>query len=271
MLITYRILFSMLFLWLFIGVQANAENPVVLGGSGADLETFRILTRAFKQHHPDGQFKILPSIGSSGAVRGVSTDRVDIGLMSRALKNKEKQYGLTVVHYADTGLIYIVAKESLLNNISTEKLLKIYSGEDAIQGFTPILRPQSDSDTLLLNEKFHAIKSALASAYKRKGVPVSMTDQSTIEMLIRAENSIATSTLSLIISEQRPVKILTLNNVVPSVENLSNNLYPLKKSLFIVHNGQLTGFKQKFIEFIFSKEGKAILSRTGHVPVGWKE
>lgn len=226
-----------------------------------------MLSKAFNEHYPDSQFNILPSIGSGGAVRGAVSGRIDIGLMARPLKDKEKQYGMNVVHYADTALVFVVSKGHRVKNIDISMLKALYRGEGTVHGLKLILRPKLDSDTLLLEAQLSDLRPVLASAYQRKGVPVGMTDQSTIGLLLRSRDAISTSTLSLIVSEKHPVQMLDLNGVSPSLENLSNGSYPLQKSLYMVHDGQLTDREHQFVEFVFSLQGKEILIRTGHVPV----
>ena len=267
MLIIIRVMIPVFLLWMSAVTPTSAVKPILIGGSGADLETFKILTKAFKQHHPESQINVLPSIGSGGAVRGASSGRINIGLISRSLMDKEKQYGLTKIHYADTALVFVVAKGHPVTNIDTESLKAIYRGEGQAYNLKPILRPKLDSDTLLLNDYLPELIPALTSAFERKGVPVSMTDQSTIELLLGAENTISTSSLSLLISEQHPLQILSLNGVTPNLENLSNGSYPLRKKLFIVHDGKLTVLERQFVEFVLSEEGRVILSQTGHFPV----
>ena len=243
-----------------------AAKPIIMGGAGADLATFTLLHEAFNKHQPNIQIELLPSIGSGGAVRGVSSGRVDIGLMARPLQEHEKQHGLTAIHYADTALIYVVAKGSPLENIDTTTLEALYCGEPVPYDLKIILRPKLDSDTLLLQAKLPDLIPALSSAFERKGVPVGMTDQSTIDLLLETDNAITTSSLSLVISEQRPLKVLNFNGVKPSVENLADASYPLSKKLFMVHDGSLTEPQRQFLEFVFTAEGKAILGRTGHLP-----
>ena len=86
--------FFLPFFMLLIFLPVNASEEIVVGGSGGDLETFRILAKAFKKHHSDSHIKVLSSIGSGGAVRGVASGRVDIGLMARPINDKEKSMDL---------------------------------------------------------------------------------------------------------------------------------------------------------------------------------
>mgnify|MGYP001214883260 CR=1 FL=1 len=108
---------------------------------------------------------------------------------------------------------------------------------------------------------------ALAMAYERKGVPIGMSDQATMELLVRTEGLISTSTLSLVTTEQPEVQMLSLNGIEPSHSTMKDGSYPLVKQLFMVHDGELNRLERKFIGFVQSDEGSEILARTVHVQV----
>ena len=255
------------FFMLLIFLPVNASEEIVVGGSGADLETFRILAKAFKRYHPDCYIKVFPSIGSGGAVRGVASGRIDIGLMSRPINDKEKKHGLMVIHYADTALVYIVGKRQAISNVSIDDLKNIYEGDNPVVGLRPILRPKSDSDTLLLKNELPDLIPSLLIAYQRKGIPTGMTDQATSQMVESIDQVIATSTLSLIMTEKPVIKVLSLEGVSPTADNIASGRYPLRKQLYLVHGSEVTEQAQLFISFIMSDEGQQILNETGHFPV----
>jgi len=259
--------FFLPFFMLLIFLPVNASEEIVVGGSGGDLETFRILAKAFKKHHSDSHIKVLSSIGSGGAVRGVASGRVDIGLMARPINDKEKKHGLTIIHYADTALVYVVGKSQDISNVSINDLKNIYKGDNPVIGLRPILRPKSDSDTLLLEKKLPDLIPSLLIAYKRKGIPTGMTAQSTSQMVESIDQVIATSTLSLIMTEKPDIKVLSLEGVSPTAENIASGRYPLRKQLYLVHGSEVTEQAQLFISFIMSGEGQQALDKTGHFPV----
>ncbi len=260
-----RAIFILSALWLLLAMPIWAAEPLIVGGSGADLETFRILAREFSKLNPKCNIKVIPSIGSSGAVRGVATGRVDLGLLSRPLKEKERKHGLTVIPYADTALVYVVAKGHHVKQVDTDTLRRIYTGGDNTHGLRPVLRPRLDSDTLVLQEKLPAIRDALDQAYSRKGVPIGTSDQAAVNILLKSEDIITTSTLSLVMSEKPAVQVLSLNGVTPNASTISNGTYPLVKQLFMLHDDNMRGLESRFIEFVLSEKGADILARTGHV------
>jgi phosphate transport system substrate-binding protein len=50
---------------------------ITIGGTGAALGTMRVLTAEFGKSSPDIQIRIVPSLGSSGAVKAVLDGAID--------------------------------------------------------------------------------------------------------------------------------------------------------------------------------------------------
>lgn len=65
-------------------------------------------------------------------------------------------------------------------------------------------------------------------------------------------------------ARKRDVKMLKLNGVAPTKENIISGKYPLKRNLYIVINKKdVNPEVKKFIEFALSKEGQRFISRLG--------
>ena len=260
----------LLLLWLATG-NAAVNTTLRIGGSGTDLGTMKVLCRAFSDLHPDVRCEILPSLGSGGGVRAVLANKLDIGLTSRPLKQSEKSPELRVFHYASTPLVFAVPESNPTSSVTQAKLGDLYSGKQVHwpngEVARPILRPKSDSDTLLVEKALPQLKPSLDAARQRRGVPVAATDQDAADMLEKVPGAFGTTTLTLILSEQRPLKPLVLDNVAPTVENAANGSYRIHKQLFMVIPVSPSPWVQQFLKFIQSPEGKDVLSRTGHVAV----
>jgi phosphate transport system substrate-binding protein len=67
----------------------------------------------------------------------------------------------------------------------------------------------------------------------------------------------------LVLSEKRKVKILRLDSVAPSLNNLSNGTYPLFVPLFTLTKKEASEVVRKFLNFLRSGEGKRILAQNG--------
>lgn len=248
------------------------SETIVIGGSGADLATFKLLSDKFKQHNPGIKIKILPSIGSGGGIRAAQNNKIDLCLTSRAPKTKEFSGNLIFNLYAQTPLVFSVNKELSIDNITTQDVLNIYSGTMTDWGnnlqVKPVLRPSNDSDTLLLVQHLPGFDKAIASAYKRRGLPVATTDQDAIELIQNLQGAIGSTTMSIIETVDSPVKALSLNGVAPISENIKNGSYRLFKSLYYCYKEKPSASLKSLLDFINSKEGKDILNRTGHYTGG---
>ncbi|MBF0259401.1 MAG: phosphate ABC transporter substrate-binding protein, partial [Desulfamplus sp.] len=63
------------------------------------------------------------------------------------------------------------------------------------------------------------------------------------------------------------VKTLTVEGVQGSIETTLNNKYKISRPLFMFTNGWPEGETLSFINFILSKQGQALVSEAGSIPL----
>jgi phosphate transport system substrate-binding protein len=63
------------------------------------------------------------------------------------------------------------------------------------------------------------------------------------------------------------VKALTVNGVKASVETCISKEYPVSRPLYIYTDGEPKGEAGKFIKFILSPAGQALVEKEGFVPL----
>ena len=83
-------------------------------------------------------------------------------------------------------------------------------------------------------------------------------------MLDQIEGSIGTSSLGLILSEQRRIRPLALAGVEPSAAALASGQYPLSKTLYFVLPAQPHAQALAFVDYVF-EQGADYLRATGHL------
>ncbi len=258
---------------LFLTQQpAQADRFLTVGGSGTDLATMRLLADAYAQHEPDTEIRVLDSLGSGGGVRAVAKQRLDIGLTSRPLSAKEKALPVTAWLYAKTPLVFATATHPARQAISTGTLFDVMRGKRQTwpdgTDIRIVLRPPSDSDSKILSSTYPEAVEAQRLAHQTQGIPVAMTDQDTAQMLERFPGSVATSSLALILAEQRPLTALTLDDVAPTAANLAAGRYRMMKPLYLVLHNDSTEHARRFAAFVTSDPIAArILDETGHLRV----
>jgi phosphate transport system substrate-binding protein len=94
---------------------------------------------------------------------------------------------------------------------------------------------------------------------------VGMTDQEAADLIQKIPGAFGATTLSLVISEKRPVHVLALDGIVPSVRTIADGSYPYSKTLYFVTRKNPPLEIRRFIEFVRSQAGAAILMKNGQM------
>ena len=103
----------------------------MVSGSSSVTPVMEKLAEAYKEKQPNVQVEIQQSDSSSGiqdAADGVS----DIGMASRDLKDSELTEGVKPVVIAMDGIAVIVNPSNTAEDLSTEQVKEIFSGEKTL-------------------------------------------------------------------------------------------------------------------------------------------
>lgn len=249
----------------------SAEEILRIAGTGATLASMRIVGQAFEKTNPGTRVKVLPSIGSTGGIKGVVENAIDIGLSSRPLRERERTSALSVHLYAKTPFMPVVNNTVKASGLRTEELVRMYRGkiEKWADGrkIRIILRPAADADTELLKNISPEMKGAVEAALSRPGSLVANTDQDCADRIEKTPGALGFLTLTQVTSERRQVRVLSYNGVPPSLKTLSKGTYPLVKPLYLVTKSKPPERVRKFIKFLQSPKGLNLLEQSGNLPV----
>jgi phosphate transport system substrate-binding protein len=248
---------------------ADRAHTITIGGTGCALGGMREVAKAFQRRNRDIGIKIVPSLGSTGGIKAALAGTLTLALSARPLTNQEKSAGASAVEYARTPFVFVGAMAARERGVTLRQVASIYAGKlRAWPDHTPIrliIRPEADTDMEFLKAISPAMETAVEKALSREGLLVAMTDQENADLLTKVKGAFGTLTLAQIISERRPLHALPLDGVQPSIMALAKGTYPYSKSFFAVTGPRNNPEAWQFIEFLFSSEGKAILTRTGHL------
>jgi len=245
-----------------------------IGGGGTDLGTIKLLAKEFSAKYADIQIRLVPNLGSSGGVKAVADGAINLAFISRPLNAAEALLGLSAIEYARTPFVFAVAANANLSEITRHEVAAIYAGKQASWPdgslVRIVLRPRNDSDTQLLKSISSEIRQGVLAAESRPGVKLALTDQGAADDLEKIPGAIGTTTLALLLSEDRRLKSLRFDGKAPAVGNRAAGDYPFFKQLFLVADKQHiekrnTVAIERFIAFVLSPAGKKILLSTGHL------
>ena len=261
---------ALLSVLLLSGVQPAAAETIRVSGSGATLGTMRILAEAFRKTNSRIRIELLPGMGSAGSIKAVLAGRLDIGLSARRLSAAERAGDLVETKYAKTPFVFGVNDRLKMSGLTMEGAAAIYAGKRDWENSNRIrlvLRPGEDSDIPVLKSMSPAMEEAVDIALRRGGMIVAMTDQDAADAIETVPGAFGGTTLSLVLSEKRAIRVLSLGGVTPSVRTLAEGSYPLSKTFSMVTKKDPPAAVRRFIDFVRSPGGASILEKNGQVPL----
>lgn len=250
--------------------HANGSE-LIAAGSGVNLGITRALAEAFMRHHAEIRIEIPGSIGTKGAIKATADGAIAIGLISRPLTDEEAQLPLRAVPYARTAIV-VGANASVTDEaITFEDLVDIYKGTRTrwSDGHEILVqtREQGDSGFLVLEREIPGFREAVEESRQAKRWSVFFTDQDANRALSTQPGGIGVTDLGMISTEKLNVKVLKLNGLVPTPENILSGRYPLVRQLSFIHRKDDSSEAVKaFLAFVRSDEGAKILQSHGYVP-----
>ena len=108
--------------------KSDAKGKIVVGGSSSVGHVMEAIIAEYKKINTDVTVEINVSDSSTG-MTGTIDGTLDIGMASRELKDSELEKGLIPTQIATDGIAVIVNKDNSINDITTEQIMKIYTGE----------------------------------------------------------------------------------------------------------------------------------------------
>lgn len=241
---------------------AKQHKDFIIAGSGSNIMVTKKLADSFQKEHKIN-IEIPDSIGSGGGISGASTGKVDLALTSRSLTAEEKAKGLIEIPYARSGLVVAVGADVPENNITYDELVAIYQGrKETWSNGEPIivfLMYEKDSTNEVLMREIPGFQKVLADSFQNNRWQVFYNQQSQEKAIRSTPHSIGFMNMPGAAEEQ--VKVLQVNGVQPSRENIITNHYKLYKTLNYVYKEPLRPEGKEFIDFTFSPSGQEILEK----------
>lgn len=107
---------------------SGLSGKVTLAGSTSVSPLMDVLADEYKKLNPDVTIEIQQT-GSSAGVESTIEGTCDIGMASRELKDSEKSKGVTPTVIAMDGIAVIVNNDNDATEITSDQIMKIYTGE----------------------------------------------------------------------------------------------------------------------------------------------
>jgi len=250
--------------------QAKDSKTLYWAGCGITKKAFMAeLAKAYEIE--TGVKIVLQGGGATKGIRKVSSGELHIGGACRvALDRNPLERNAHQVPVAWDALVVIVNKNNPVQTITLSQLRKVYLGEITnwkdLGGRNSPIEPYVRRGNLsgvgrtLRELVFHNFEQKFAGAkyVEKSSGPVE-------KGVMKNPSGIAVTGVSS--ARKRDVKILRLQGIEPSYDNIKNGSYLLYRPLYLVRESNAANQEaNKFIKFALSRRGKQVIRNAGTVP-----
>ncbi len=258
-------------LFLIIGLAvpvSSAFSSGSLTGSGCSVSVPGYLTDLARDYEKETGVTVL--VLGGGSVRGLTDlaeGRTDFAASCQS-KTADDPEDFEYIVASWDALVFIVHKSNPVNSIRPQQVRDIYDGKinnwkelggRDLNLFSVITTPQG----------FGGIGEALEKyvlngkrPQKRKNSTMQASSVAIWEQLVEdmPESFASTGFGS---ARKRKVKMLKVNGVAPTRENIISGKYPFRRPLYLVVKKNAGPEARRFVDFVLSKKGQKLISSYG--------
>ena len=253
-----------LMLLLLLSACGGNGNTLTTEGSTSAEKVMGFLSEGYEKEA--GTRVNFNPTGSSAGIESVKEGRCDIGVISRELTSEEKT-ALESVPIAIDTIVVVTNIENGLNELTLAEISRIFSGE-----VTDWSRFGADSRPIVIigREAGSGTRDAFETATGLKGqckYKQELTSAGDVITAVKSnKNAIGYTSLE---SVRDNVKVLNIDGVSPTEENIKSGKYILQRQfLFVTVKGQiLSGKKKEFYDFVVSGNGSKYIRLAGWIPI----
>lgn len=241
------------------------KGNITIAGSTSVTPTAEMIAEAFMQENPNVKIEV-QGIGSSAGVKAAKEGAADIGMASRDLKAKEKEWGLTEHVIAYDGISVVVHPSNKVSDLTKEQVAKIFTGE--IKNWKEV--GGEDHEIIVVSREAGsgtrgAFEEILGVEGKvREDALIAEGNGAVRANIAKKEFGIGYISLSYLNDEVKGVKV---DGVEPTIENVKAKKYPVYRPFLMLTKGEMNDIVKAYMDFVFSEEGQKIVTEEGCIPV----
>lgn len=253
---------------------AEVAGTVVTAGSTSVQPLSEELAAAFMDANSGISVEVQGG-GSGQGIKAIQEKIADFGALSRNVKDEEKTSVTQEYVIAKDGVAVIVNPESRVENLTMEQIKEIYTGE--ITNWSEV-GGEAATIVVVSREEGSGTRGAFTEITKvmTKNEAGEEIDSTTKNALVQGSTGAVMQTVATTPNTigyvslgtlSDTVKTVNVENVAPAKETVLSGEYKISRPFLYVTGGELTEAAQRYIDFVMSAEGQAIVEESGFIPV----
>lgn len=245
------------------------QGKLILTGSSTVAPLATEIGKRFESEHPDVRVDVQTG-GSSRGIADVRNGVADIGMVSRRLKEEETD--LQGFAIARDGIGIILHQDNPVKSLSNQQIIDIYTGKidnwqqvGGKNAAIAVVNKAEGRSTLELFLDYFQLENSQIEASAVIG-----DNQQGIKTVAGNPNAIgyvSIGTAEFSINNNIPIKLLPLNDIAATTENIQNKTFPLSRPLNLITKTQPQGLDKTFIEFAQSPQVHDLVQNQDFVPI----
>lgn len=251
------------------GAAQASDARLVLTGSSTVAPLALELAKRFEKLNPGVRIDVQAG-GSSRGVADARSGTADIGMASRALNPDEQD--LIAHKIATDGICVIIHRANAIPALTDRQVIAIYTGSvtnwkqvGGADGRISVVNKAEGRSTLELflhhfGLKNSAIKAQVVIGDNEQGIKTVAGNPGAI-------GYVSVGTAEYDAAHGAPIKLLPMDGVAASVDNVANGRFKFSRPLNLVTRGAPSGWAKRFIDFAQSEQVHDLVQAQFFVPL----
>ncbi|ABA88083.1 phosphate ABC transporter, periplasmic phosphate-binding protein [Syntrophotalea carbinolica DSM 2380] len=273
--------FSLIQLVLVVAVSLAAYAPAFAGsldvfkgesgvlkisGGTAHIPVMKDVAKKIMVINPDIQISIAGG-GSGVGIKQVGEGLVDIGNSGRIATEEEiSRYQLNLYKWAIDGVAPVVHPNNPVKALTKTQMIDIFSGKldnwKMLGGADRKINVYTRDEASGTRAVFW--KKGLDKAQMTTGAHVVVSNGAMKSAIAQDPYGVGYVSVGHIDASVAPV---ALDGVVPTIESVQDGSFKIARGLYSNTKGEPHGLTKKFIDFLYTTDGKKIIEQRGFIPV----